>query len=80
MLPGRLEGDAEVDARLLAPEKVGGNGNETLFGRLIASLADIGAHPEHLVPNDNSGPRDIGVKPAVPAVYQEAILRYVLPR
>jgi hypothetical protein len=46
VLPVGLGGDAEIDARLLTPEQVGRDRDEALFGQLVASLADIGVHPE----------------------------------
>jgi hypothetical protein len=43
--PVRLGGDAQIDARLLAPEQVGSDRNEALFSQFVAGLADIGVHP-----------------------------------
>jgi hypothetical protein len=49
-----------------------------LFGQFVTGLADIGVHSENFVQHDNGGsrqglgPRDIGAKRAVSALYGDA--------
>ena len=84
MLPVGLGGNAEVDVGLLAPEQVGRDRNEALFGEFVAGLADIGVHAEHFVQNNDGGSRqglrsrDVGAKRAIPTFDGDAIFSLCL--
>jgi hypothetical protein len=46
VLPVSLQGDAEIDARLLAPEQIGRDRDKALLCQFTAGLANVGVDPE----------------------------------